>query len=212
MTKRKHAPPRNAREALLDGVGQIIREHGIGFVSLREVARRAKVSHGAPGHFFKNKSGLLAAFATQGYERLAQSVVEAVARADAKDGPTQLERLGAAYVKFAVAHPEQFAIMFRPATREIDGPALLLAREATYGVLLSTLQRCAREGMLEGIDLDLAAVSAWSMVHGLAMLWLSGRLSGRTSTTDVDRLAASVSGLFVDAVLRRKLPPARRGR
>lgn len=212
MSKRRQAPPGNVREALLDSVGQIIREHGIGFVSLREVARRAKVSHGAPGHYFRNKAGLLTAFATQGHERLAQGVVEAVAQADARDGPIQLERLGAAYVKFAVAHPEQFTMMFRPAAKDNDDPAFLLAREATYGVLLSTLQRCAREGYLEGIDLDLAAVSSWSIVHGLAMLWLSGRLAQRAPSNDPDRIAGAVSRLFVDAVIRRKLAPLKRGR
>jgi AcrR family transcriptional regulator len=210
MSKRKQPTPGNVREALLDSVGQIIHEHGIGFVSLREVARRAKVSHGAPGHYFRNKAGLLTAFATQGYERLAQGVVEAVAASDAKDGPTQLERLGAAYVKYAVSHPEQFTIMFRPATRDNDDPAFLMAREATYGVLLSTLQRCAREGFLEGIDLDLAAVSSWSIMHGLAMLWLSGRLAGRSSSSDPDRMASAVARLFVDAVIRRKLAPRKK--
>jgi AcrR family transcriptional regulator len=205
MTKSKKSPPGNVREALLDSVAQIIREHGIGFVSLREVARRAKVSHGAPGHYFRNKAGLLTAFATQGYERLAQKVVEAVAHTDVKDGPTQLERLGAAYVKFAVENPEQFTMMFRPATSDNDDPAFLMAREATYGVLLSTLQRCAREGFLEGIDLDLAAISSWSIVHGLAMLWLSGRLAGRVPSADHGKIADAVSRLFVDAVFRRRL-------
>jgi len=48
----------------------------------------------------------------------------------------------------------------------------------------------------------LAGVSAWSTVHGLASLWISGWLTGRGDSTDLDTLAANVSELFVDSVLR----------
>ena len=204
------APAGNVRLALLEAVGQIIAERGIGFVSLREVARRAKVSHAAPAHYFRNKGGLFTAFAAQGYERLAKGVLEATTRANASDGPSALEAVGAGYVRFAIAHPEQFTIMFRPATLELENPDFLMAREAAYGVLTSIIQRCGREGFLDGVDPQLAATAAWSIVHGLAHLWLSGRLRERIQETDPDRLAQQVAKLFVDAVLRKKLRPSRR--
>jgi AcrR family transcriptional regulator len=209
--KRKSAAPAgNVRLTLLEAVGQIIREQGIGFVSLREVARRAKVSHAAPAHYFHNKEGLFTAFAAQGYEILARSLVEAMSRSGASDGPTSLEAVGAGYVRFAVEHPEHFTIMFRPATTlELDNPDFLMAREAAYGVLTSTLARCAREGYLDGIDPELAGIAAWSIVHGLAALWLSGRLRERVAETQSDRLGHKVAKLFVDAVLRKKLRPPR---
>jgi AcrR family transcriptional regulator len=206
--KRKLAPAGNVRLALLDATGQIIREQGIGFVSLREVARRAKVSHAAPAHYFRNKSGLFTAFAAQGFELMAKSVMESVSRAGAVDGPASLEAVGAGYVRFAVGNPEHFTIMFRPAsTLDMEDPDLLVAREAAYGVLTNILQRCAREGFLDGIDTELAMISAWSIVHGLAALWLSGRLRERVGERDAERLGHKVAKLFVDAVLRKKLKP-----
>ena len=209
--RKKSAAPGNVREALLDAAAEIIREQGIGFVSLREVARRARVSHAAPAHYFKNKLGLFTAFAAHGYQVLAKTVLEAMARSGAADGPTALESVGAGYVRFAIHNPELFTIMFRPATTlELDDGDFLMAREAAFGVLTSTLQRCAREGYLDGIDPQLAATSAWALVHGLAALWLSGRLRERISETDPDRLAHKVAKLFVDGVLRKKLRPAKK--
>ena len=210
MATRKRYHHGSLREALLDACAEIIKEHGIGFVSLREVARRARVSHGAPAHHFKNKAGLLTAFATQGFERMARSVLEAVADTGPKDGAAVLEILGAAYVRFAVENAEQFSIMFRPASLEDSDPAFRVAREAAYGVLVSTMHRCAREGFLEGLEVELAAIAAWSIVHGLASLWLSGRLEDRVRDTDPARVAAAVSRLFVDAVLRKRLRPRSR--
>jgi len=206
--KRKQPPTWNVRESLLQAVGDLIREHGIGFVSLRECARRAKVSHGAPAHYFKNKAGLLTAFAAQGYELMAKGVLDAVSRAGAVDGPASLEAVGAGYVRFAVGNPEHFTIMFRPpSTLDLEDPDLLVAREAAYGVLINIIQRCGREGFLEGVDPELAVISAWSIVHGLAALWLSGRLRERIGERDADRLGHKVAKLFVDAVLRKKLKP-----
>ena len=58
------------------------------------------------------------------------------------------------------------------------------------------------EGFLRGNDPEVVAVSAWSMVHGLAALWISGRLGERTREKDPDRLADRASRLYVDSVLR----------
>src|SRR5205823_12699384 len=206
--RRKHAAGGNVRLELLDATGQTIREQGIGFVSLREVARRAKVSHAAPAHYFRNKGGLFTAFAAQGFELLAKAVMESMARAGSHDGPAALEAMGAGYVRFAVEHPEHFTIMFRPSSAlDLDDPDFLVAREAAYGALTSIVQRCAREGFLDGIDPELAATAAGSMVHGVAALWLSGRLRERIAESDPQRLGHKVAKLFVDAVLRKKLRP-----
>ena len=54
---------------------------------------------------------------------------------------------------------------------------------------------------------ELVAVSAWSLVHGLSALWISGRLSERISEQNPERLAAAVSDLFVEAVLPEDAVP-----
>jgi len=190
--------------ALLRAVDGAVREGGASALSLRDVARRAGVSHAAPAYHFGSKAGLLTAFAVQGYRRLAESVLRELVRVAPSDGPTTLAAVGRGYVRFAVSEPAQFEVMFRFDALEADAPELVQATDAAYSLLSATIERCRLEGSLGGLDPMLVGVSAWSTVHGLASLWISGWLTGRVDSTDIDVLAASVSELFVDSVLRRR--------
>jgi hypothetical protein len=96
--------------------------------------------------------------------------------------------------------------MFRLDAVNPDDPEFVAASEAAYGLLTATIERCRAVGRLHGRSPEVVAVSAWSMVHGLSALWLSGRLAERITEQDPQRLAGAVSDLFVDAVL----PPAER--
>lgn len=173
----------------------------MGRLSLREVARRVGVSNRAPAHHFKDKAGLLTEFAAEGYELLAQSVVESIAGSGATSGPDMLDAIGRGYIRFAVGHREHFEVMFRLDILHPDEERFIAASEAAYGLLISTIEQCRREDRLGGREPELVAVSAWSLVHGLSALWLSGRLSERIRESDVERLAARVSHLFVETVL-----------
>jgi len=92
--------------------------------------------------------------------------------------------------------------MFRLELLNADDPAFVAASEAAYSLLVVTVARCRSEGFLVESDPEVVAVSAWSMVHGLAALWISGRLAERIHEQDPHRLAKRVSRLFVDSVVR----------
>ena len=188
------------RAALLDSVGCIVREQGAPFVSVREVARRARVSHAAPAHHFGNKSGLLTAFAAQGFDRLADTVIATIAASGASIPPDMLAAMGRAYVRFAVDNPEHFAIMFRPELLEPDDRELTRASNRAYDALIATTRAAAAQGYTR-VEPRVAAAAAWSLVHGLAALWLSGRLQRRTGDTDAGSLADAVTRAFVGGVL-----------
>lgn len=188
------------RTALLDSVGLIVREQGSAFVSVREVARRARVSHAAPAHHFRNKSGLLTAFAAQGFDRLADTVAEMIAASHATTPPEVLAAMGRAYVRFAVENPEHFAIMFRTELLDVADPALVRASDRAYDALIATT-RAAAAGGFTRVDAQLAATAAWALVHGLATLWLSGRLQVRTGVIDPNALADAITHLFVTSVM-----------
>ena len=187
--------------ALLAAVESAVTDGGVSGVSLRDVARRAGVSHSAPAHHFGSKAGLLTAFATAGYQLLAESVLAEVAASDPADGPAELAAIGRGYVRFAVGHPAHFEVMFRLDALNRDDPRFTAASETAYGLLLATIERCQADDRLHGRPPELVAVSAWSMVHGLSALWISGRLAERITEQDPRRLAAAVSDLFVEAVL-----------
>ena len=192
--------------ALLAAVESAVADGGVSGVSLRDVARRAGVSHGAPAHHFGSKAGLLTAFATAGYQLLAESVIREVAASDADDAAAELAAIGRGYVRFAVAHPAHFEVMFRLDSLDPDNAEFVTVSEAAYGLLTAAIERCRAEGRLHGRSSETVTVSAWSLVHGLSALWISGRLSERIAEQDPQRLAAAVSDLFVEAVLP---PPGR---
>ena len=130
-------------------------------------------------------------------------VAEVVARHPA-DAPAELAAIGRGYVRFAVTHPAHFEVMFRLDALDPANAEFTAASEAAHGLLIATIERCGAAGRLHGRSPELVAVSAWSMVHGLSALWISGRLSERITEQDPQRLAAAVSDLFVEAVLPEK--------
>jgi AcrR family transcriptional regulator len=154
--------------ALLEAAVQAIAEVGPAALSLRDLARRAGVSHAAPAHHFGDKAGLLTAVATDGFRRLAATLGETY-----RATGSFLE-VGVAYVRFAVTHQAHFEVMFRPELYRTDDPALVQARDAARSLLYPPAADLAGgDGDGDGLG---AAVAAWSLVHGLATLWLNRNL------------------------------------
>ncbi|EID56081.1 TetR/AcrR family transcriptional regulator [Saccharomonospora xinjiangensis] len=171
------------RRAVVDAAVEIIAQDGIGAVSLRDLARRAGVSHAAPAHHFKDKAGLLTAIAIEGFEILADSLEEALSIT-----PLPLLELGVRYVRFATDHPGHFEVMYRPDIYDRDDPELLAARYWARRVLRSGVSVGAphQENGAEA----LAALAAWSLAHGFATLVRSGNLDEylqQISPTDLFR-------------------------
>ena len=125
------------RPALLDAALEAISELGPTALSMRDVARRAGVSHAASAHHFGDKAGLLTALAAQGYDLLADELAAAWA-----DTGRFLE-VGVAYVRFAVAHPAHFAVMFRPELLHLDDPALRAAKARSDAALYGGVEQVA---------------------------------------------------------------------
>jgi AcrR family transcriptional regulator len=141
---------------------ETIDDVGPASMSVREVARRAGVTHAAAVYHFGSKKGLMTAVATEGY-RLLTEELEAAQRTH-----RGFLEVGVAYVRFAVTHRAQFEVMFRPELYDQDDPELRRARAAGALVLYGTRQADA-ERLASG-------VAAWSLVHGLAILWLNDNL------------------------------------
>lgn len=188
------------REALLAEVAVVVREKGVGEVSLRELARRLGVSHGAPAAHFANKRALLTAFAAEGYQRLSAEVLRSL-----KNGPTDardvLGTIGRAYVRFALRHPAHFEVMFRPELADPAAPVLRAASDAAFNLLRRTIRQCAIEGRLGRRNPEHVAIAAWSLSHGFATLWMAGRLPARFTDHDVERLSGNVHRTFVRTMI-----------
>ncbi|MFK3982880.1 TetR/AcrR family transcriptional regulator [Micromonospora sp. NPDC050397] len=159
------------QRALLAAAVDAIGESGPAALSLRDLARRAGVSHAAPTHHFGDKAGLLTVLATQGFDLLADEL----SRVRARTG--DLLEIGVGYLLFAVHHRAHFEVMFRPELYRQDDPSLVAAKERASTELQAGVATLA-EPPDEGPDGRSVGLAAWSIVHGFATLWLSGALPG----------------------------------
>lgn len=171
------------RRALLDAALVEIAERGPGQLSLRELARAVGVSHAAPRHHFRDKRGLLTAIAVEGFELLA------VELGSAWDATGSFLEVGVAYVRFAVTHRAHFDVMFRPELLRGDDLALAAARASTSALLYGPVTTVAPSS---GGDPRAPAIAAWSLVHGLATLWLTRNLPADLAG-DADALTRAVA-------------------
>jgi AcrR family transcriptional regulator len=184
--------------ALLGAALEAIGEHGVAAVSLRDIARRAGVSHGAPAHHFKDKAGLLTALATQGHLRLSETLSRA--RANHPDDSLEaFKATGVAYVMFAIEQRAHFEIMFQPELQNRADAELASAGSASYQVLLDALNAAQSDGFISAQDTESQAIAAWALVHGLAQLWQSSNLPEHKSRAELEQLAWRVVHAFAGA-------------
>lgn len=183
------------RRALLDAAAGLVQERGNAEASLREIARRAGVSHAAPYRHFESKEALLAAVAEEGFHQFREALEAAAAGRAPLDA---LHATGHAYVRFAMAQPGYFRVMFGPERgMPCDYPSLVEASSGAFGVLVATIQRCLDAGVVRQAPAGDLALVAWSCVHGLATLILDGMLEEAGAPETLAELVTShlVAGL-----------------
>ena len=154
------------RAAVLAAASDVIARDGVHQLSLRSIAVELGVSHTAPRHHFGSREGVFTALACEGYELLADALEDAAAGGD-------FAAVGVAYVLFAVNHPGHFAVMYRPELLDAANTELQRAQQRT-AAQLDAGARTHGGGSAEGIAV--ASIAAWSLVHGMATLKLSGAL------------------------------------
>jgi AcrR family transcriptional regulator len=154
-------------------------EQGPAAVSLRDLARRAGVSHAAPAHHFTDRAGLFTALAVEGYTLLAGQL------ATVADRPDGLLEAGTRYVEFALSHPAHFAVISNPDLYHRDRDDVLTARARAANALRTAVGARGLVGPPEVLQL-----AAWSMAHGFAMLWNSGSLPPAGDPVQLFRSAA----------------------
>ena len=151
---------------MLAAAAEVIARDGVDQLSLRSLAVELGVSHTAPRHHFGSREGVFTALACEGYELLADALEDASANGD-------FAAVGVAYVLFAVSHAGHFAVMHRPEL--VDGANADLQRaELRAAAQLNAGARIHGGRSAEGIAV--ASIAAWSLVHGMATLQLSGAL------------------------------------
>ncbi|MBL9039624.1 MAG: TetR/AcrR family transcriptional regulator [Archangium sp.] len=187
------------RARVLQASVELVGEAGVAGLSLREVARRAGVSHQAPYHHFADKEAIVAALVELGFSLMAD-------RMEAADGKgTVVQRLakaGRVYVDFALEQPVYFRLMFRPELVDLSAhPSAAAAGERAMAILRGLITERLQHHRPSPKKLEAMVSMHWSLVHGLASLLLDGALGQSfASKAARQRHVEDVLETFADAV------------
>jgi AcrR family transcriptional regulator len=162
--------------ALLHEALRTIQTHGVEALTLRSVGQKLGVSRTALYRHFADKSALLAAVSREGFRTLREQLEEAwVRKGKGREG---FAAMGVAYVRFAVANPSHYRVMFGGfAPSRVNDPELTQEAAGAFQALVDSIVAQQREGLMRADDPLQLARYIWSLVHGIAMLAIDGRLS-----------------------------------
>jgi AcrR family transcriptional regulator len=174
------------RAACLRAARQLLEEDGSAALSVRAVARRAGVSPTAPYRHFAERDALVSAVAAEGYVELTGQLGAAH---PSPSTPSDLAAVALAYVRFALDHPAMFRLMFAEPCD--PGSAERVAATAVISEYVGGIVRRA----FPGADPDAMSTGVWALVHGLAFLYLDGKLDASEPEVVAARVRAVVHQL-----------------
>lgn len=187
------------RDALVEAALSAVEEAGADALSMRDLARRAGVSSGAPYRHFSDKTALLAAVATLGFVRFDASLTATAECSAHKDAVDRVSSLGVTYVRFAAQHPHLFRLMFGTAAPAPGADQALDAARVRAGQHLPrALENLQAEGLAADASLAELTELAWALVHGVASLHLDGLMPGtpRDAELCAERVTSRLGALL----------------
>ncbi|MEI9431781.1 TetR/AcrR family transcriptional regulator [Mesorhizobium sp. Cs1299R1N3] len=189
----------NLRGALIDAAIQMVEEVGPENVSVREVAKRARVSPGAPFRHFPNKTALMTAVAEQAMSLFRSEVVDAVESIPKDDPMARFEAVGSAYLHWAIHNPTHFQII---STRSLidwnSSESLREDNRVVRSAMEGAIEDAQQQGKLGAVNIAEANVAARALVYGLARMHIDGHFAQWAIAGEaVERTAQSVLKQFV---------------
>ncbi|MFL1432638.1 MULTISPECIES: TetR/AcrR family transcriptional regulator [unclassified Nocardiopsis] len=182
------------RAACLRAARELLEEDGGAALSLRAVARRAGVSATAPYRHFEDRDALVSAVAAQGYLELAEYLSAAH---PSPRTPDDLAEIAIAYVRFALERPAMFRVMFAEPC-DPDNEERIAATAAIWEYVQGIVH-----GVFPGVDPEALSVGVWSLVHGLAFLYLDGKLDAADPDRVADGIRTTVRALLAAGSVAR---------
>jgi AcrR family transcriptional regulator len=171
------------RRALIDEAVRTIQREGVEALTLRTAGKHLGVSRTALYRHFADKAALLAAVATEGFRTLHSELISSWKQAgQGRDG---FHAMGIAYVRFAVANPSHYRVMFGGFVKASEcDPELMTEASAAFQVLVNSLVEQQKAGLVRHDDPEQLARFVWATVHGVAMLAIDGQLGQEHGTAD----------------------------
>ncbi len=188
------------REILCAARG-LLEENNIASLSLRAVAKKVGVSHTAPYRHFKDKESLLAGIAGEGFKEMTTQLAEAV-NLHPGDPSSQLQEAGHRYAKLVAENPQCVQLMFGGILPCDDTyPELRESGDMAFTALKTIIEDGQSLGVFRKGDVELMALTAWSGIHGLSLLLISGSIDNTVSApVEAQSLTTAVTTMLLDGL------------
>ena len=193
------------RRVLIDAALQLVGEGGAEAVSVREAARRAGVSPGAPFRHFPSRDALMAAVAEEAQRRFRAEIEAALATADPGDPLGLFRCLGLAYLRWAMRNPTHFEIISSRRLFDHDR-AVAVSRDNAELIELTerTLADAFAAGQLRPVDLKQVQIAGRALVYGFARMNIDGHFPRwGVAGPDAEQTAEAIIDLFIEGIARR---------
>jgi AcrR family transcriptional regulator len=192
------------RRVLIDAALQLVEEGGAEGLSVREAARRAGVSPGAPFRHFPSRDALMTAVAGEAQRRFRAEIAAALAEAPADDPLARFRCIGLAYLRWAMRNPTHFEIVSSGRYFDHDNSAELSRDNAeVIGMTERALADAFAQGQLRIADLKQAQIAGRAMVYGFARMNIDGHFPRWGIAPDeAERTAEAILDLFIEGIAR----------
>jgi len=210
---KRHYHHGDLKNSLQAAASALIAQRGAETVSLREISQAAGVSHAAAYRHYADKQALLADLAQAGFCELNEINRKTIAAT--RGGPVeQLQACGRAYVEFGVRQPHLLQLMFGGVIADWQShPALAQASAALAETLAQTVKAGQDSGELRAGELGDLTLTAWSLVHGLALLIVGRRIPGvKVDAGFVKHASQRCVALLIEGLRERPAEPPREKR
>ena len=192
------------KRVLVDAALELAREGGPDEVSVREAARRAGVSPGAPFRHFASREALMSAVAEEAQRRFRAEIARAMADAPADDPLARFRKLGLAYLRWAMRNPAHFTIISSRAHFDHDA-SIEVSRDNAELIALTgdLLAEAAASGQLRPLDLAATRIAARALVYGFARMHIDGHFPRwGVAEAEIERTAEAVLDLFIGGLVK----------
>jgi AcrR family transcriptional regulator len=192
------------RRVLIAAALQLAEEGGADAVSVREAARRAGVSPGAPFRHFPSRNDLMSAVAEEAQRRFRSAIATAIAETSSEDPLVRFRAFGLAYLRWAMKNPAHFEVISSGKYFAHDQSAVVREDNAELidmtGQLLSDAQD---RGQLRSADLRIMKIAGRALVYGFARMNIDGHFPRwGVADAEADQMAEAIITLFVDGIAK----------
>jgi AcrR family transcriptional regulator len=193
------------RRVLIDAALCLVEEGGTEALSVREAARRAGVSPGAPFRHFPSREALITAVAEEAQHRFRAEIDAALKEAPAGDPLARFRCLGLAYLRWAMRNPAHFEIISTGRYFDHDKAAGLSRDNAgLIGMTERMLADAFAQGQLRTVDLKRVQIAGRALVYGFARMNIDGHLPRwGVARAEAGRMAEGILDLFIEGIARQ---------